>query len=100
MPTALRSITSALVLKSGGKYPEMFLLPVGSFILMTGNGWHALFPIVFSPVAPLTSWSCGCAERLGIIGGSYIVSTRCMMQKDSSCVGMLRVRILMNGREP
>ncbi len=65
MPTAMRSITSALVLKSGGKHPEGFLAPVGSFILMTGNGRHAFIPIALAPVAPLTSWSCECTERDG-----------------------------------
>src|SRR5256885_414197 len=37
LPTAVRSITSALVLKSGGKNPVMFFLPGSSFILRTDS---------------------------------------------------------------
>src|SRR5690242_7353790 len=68
MPTALRSTTSVLLLKSGSKHPEAFFVLVGSFILRTGNGSRAL-PKVFWPVAPLTTWSCGCRQRMGIIAG-------------------------------
>src|SRR4029077_68658 len=71
LPTALRSIASALVLKSGGKHPEGFFAPVGTFILKTAKWRCAAIPIVFAPVATLTSWSCGCGERMGIIAGFW-----------------------------
>ena len=77
----MRSITSALVSKSGGKHPEGFFAPVGSFILMIGNGRRALIPIVLAPVAPLTSWSCGCRERMEVIAGFWLVTTRCATNK-------------------
>ena len=50
---------------------EVFFVPVGSFILTTRNGWRA-FPILIVLVAPLTSWSCGCRERLGTIAGFWL----------------------------
>ena len=57
---------------------------------MTGNGRHALIPMVLSP--------CGCAYELelrvrgadGIIAGFWFVSIRCTTTRDRSCVGMLR----------
>src|SRR5229473_1724826 len=52
IPTALGSITSALVLKSGGKHPGIFFRP-GFFIQMTENGRRELITIVITPVGPL-----------------------------------------------
>src|SRR5260221_4095431 len=45
MPTALGSITSALVLKSGGKHPGMVFRPRRFFILMTQNVPAALISL-------------------------------------------------------
>jgi PAS domain-containing protein len=89
MPTALRSITSALVLKSGGKHPEIFFVPVCSFILMTGNGRRALFD---------SNRSCGSAYELELrvrgADGSYrwflVRYNPLHDERDRSSVGMLR----------
>src|SRR5258708_9557934 len=68
MPTALCSLTSALLLKSGGKYPEGFFVSFRSFILMTGKESLAL-PI--APVAPLMSWRFGAGSgwELWLVSG-------------------------------
>src|SRR6202035_997025 len=100
MSTALDSITLALVLTSGGKHQEPFFPPLGSFILMTGNGRRGLLPIVLARVAPHTSWRCGCVARMGNIAGFWFVTVRCMTTRDRSSVGILRGRILMNARKP
>src|SRR5438132_594941 len=98
MPTALRSITSALVLKSGGKYPEGFFVLLGTFILMTGNGRRAVFPTL-ALVAPLTSWSCRCRERTEVIAGFCIVTIRCTTTRERLHAGMLLALTLMIARE-
>src|SRR6185369_3288280 len=87
MPTALGSITSAFVLKSGGKHPG--LLGRRLFILMTENLRRALIPIVLAPVAPLSSWSCGYAHVMALIAGSCFVLTHCATNRDRLRVGML-----------
>ena len=90
MPTALGSITSALVLKSGGKHPGLlFLSGRRLFILMTENVRRALIPIVLAPVAPLSSWSCGYANVMAVIAGSWFVLTHCATNRDRLRVGML-----------
>src|ERR1700688_2307167 len=100
MPTALRSITSALVLKSGGKHPQGLLVPVGSFILMTGKGGLAVIPIVFAPVALFSRWRFACAWRMEVFVGIWLVSTRCTTTRDRSRVGMLGLPISRTERGP
>src|SRR5262249_57788114 len=89
IPIAVRSITSALVLKSGGTHREISLLPVGSFILMTAKARREFIPILLALVTPLTSWSCGGGERMGIIAGFSFVTIRCTTTRDRSSAGML-----------
>src|ERR1700722_8686972 len=88
MPTALRSITSALVLKSGGKHSEVLFDPDCLFILMTRNEWRAISMLI-APVAPLASWSCVCARAMEPIAGSWFVLTHCATIRDRLRVGML-----------
>src|ERR1700722_17236541 len=88
MPTALRSITPALVLKGGGKKSEILLAPVCSFILMTRNEWRAI-SMLMAPVAALASWSCVCARAMEPIAGSWFVLTHCATIRDRLRVGML-----------
>src|SRR5258708_21661937 len=75
MPTALCSLTSALLLKSGGKYPEGFFVSFRSFILMTGKESLAL-PI--APVAPLMSWRFGAGSgwELSLVSGALQSAAR------------------------
>src|ERR1700747_872537 len=88
MPTALRSITMALVLKSGSKQPALLFALVWLFMLMTGND-HRAISMLIAPVAPLTSRNCVCGERMGIIAGFWLVTNRCTTTRDRSSVGML-----------
>src|SRR3984957_11757544 len=88
MPTALRSITTALVLKSGRKQRDFLFVSVCSFILKTGNERRA-FSMLIAPVAPLTSRNSVCGERMGIIAGFWLVTIRCTTTRDRSSVGML-----------
>src|SRR5260370_10768112 len=89
MPTALGSITSGLVLKSGGKHPGMVFRPRRFFILMTENVRRALIPIMLAPVAPLSSWSCDYANVMALIAGSWFVLTHCATNRDRLRVGIL-----------
>src|SRR6266849_3882348 len=89
IPTALGSITSALVLKNGSKYPEIILCPRRLFIQMTENVRRALIPIVLARVAPLSSWSCDYANVMALIVGSWFVLTHCATNRDRLRVGML-----------
>src|SRR5260370_15933125 len=66
MPTALRSITSALVLKSGGRR----LIAVCTFILMTGNGCSTLLIVLFLAVS-FGGLSCGWAKGSEIFHGCF-----------------------------
>src|SRR6266404_3225121 len=87
MPTALGSITSALVLKSGGKHPGIFFRPGRLFILMTERGTGIIL-IVLSLQDRPTSWSYGCARAMELIAGSWFVLTHCATNRDRLRVGM------------
>src|SRR5260370_9577254 len=89
MATALGLITSALVLKSGGKHPGMVFRPRRFFILMTENVRRALIPIMLAPMAPLSSWSCDYANVMALIAGSWFVLTHCATNRDRLRVGIL-----------
>src|SRR6266704_227011 len=88
IPTALGSITSASVLKSGGKHPGIFFRP-GFFSQKTENVLRAPIPIALAPVAPLTSWSCEYANMMALIAGYWFVLTHCATNRDRLRVGML-----------
>src|SRR5258707_14229444 len=94
MPTASRSITSALTLKSGGRD----LIAVSSFILMTVNGCRTILTVL-SLVALVARWSFGCARATEVIVGFWLVTTPCATTKDRSGVGMVHLRILRTARE-
>ena len=47
-----------------------------SFILMTGNGRPGIFESARCQLAPLTSWSCGCARAMEVIAGFWLVTIR------------------------
>jgi len=93
MPTALRSIIWALVLKSGSKHPDVLFAPVCSFILMTRSEWRAI-SMLTARGAPLASWSCVCARAMEPIAGSWFALTHCETNRDRLRVGMLPRRIL------
>src|SRR6267143_882489 len=86
---ALCSSTSALVLKSGGKHPEICFRSRRFFILMTENVRRALIPITLAPVAPLSRWNCECAYVMELIAGSWFALTHCATKRDRLRVGML-----------
>ena len=86
--TASCSITSALLLMSGGKHPGIVFRPGRLFILMTRNVRRALIPIMLAPVAPLSSWSCVCAKGTEVIVGYWLATIRYATTRDRSCDGM------------
>src|SRR5882762_2611007 len=94
MPIALRSITPALVLMSGGRQN----LGARSFIRTTGSRNSLILPELGLTVL-LASWNCDYAEVMEVIVGFWLVTTRCATTTDKSCVGTFHVPISKTGSE-
>src|SRR5258708_14285437 len=94
MPIALRSITPALVLMSGGRQN----LGARSFIRTTGSRNSLILPVLGLTVL-LASWNCDYAEVMEVIVGFWLDTTRCATTTDKSCVGTFHVPISKTGSE-
>src|SRR5580700_73822 len=88
MPIALRSITPALVLMSGGRQK----LGVRSFIRTNGSRNLLILPVVGLTVL-LASWNCDYAGVTEVTVGFWPATTRCTTRMGKSCVGTFHVPI-------